>query len=249
MTMKFCVLIPAYNCAHVLPEVISRVSLHNDIDEIIVADDASQDNTFAIATDLPRVYAIRNQTNLGYGGTSQKLYQIALERDADFTINLHGDFGHRPEDVGKISKVLQSGDYDIVTGSRLLYILEKINDHGWAKVFRSPDLRGGMPLVRVLGHIGLTWFQNKCYETRLHSFHEGMRGCTRSTVEWIVRSEFSAWYNYDAELLIKASFLGLRINEVIIPPFYNGRAKTSAPPFRYGFRSAVHAIKTYLNSH
>ena len=124
------------------------------MDEIIVVDDASQDNTFAIAADLPRVYAERNQTNLGYGGTSQKLYQIALNRGADFTINLHGDFGHRPEDVGKLSYVLKRGEYDIVTGSRLLYILANINQHGWTKVFSSHGLRGSMPLIRVLGHIG-----------------------------------------------------------------------------------------------
>lgn len=247
--MKLCVLIPAYNCAHVLPEVISRVPLTGDMDEIIVVDDASQDNTFAVAANLPHVYTVRNQTNLGYGGTSQKLYQIALERGADFTINLHGDFGHRPEDVRKISKVLQSGEYDIVTGSRLLYILDNINQHGWAKVFSSYNLRGGMPLVRVLGHIGLTWFQNICYETHLHSFHEGMRGCTRSTVEWILKNDFPAWYNYDTELLVNASLQGLQINEVIIPPFYDDRAKSSAPPFRYGLRIATHAIKTYLKNH
>jgi glycosyltransferase involved in cell wall biosynthesis len=245
--MKLCVLIPAYNCAHVLPEVIRRIPLSNDMDEIIVADDASQDNTFSVATNLPRVHAVRNHVNLGYGGTSQKLYQIALERGADFAINLHGDFGHRPEDVGTLSKVLQSGEYDIVTGSRLLYILDNIKQHGLTRVLGSNDLRGNMPLVRVLGHIGLTWFQNICYETHLHSFHEGMRGVIRSTIEWILESEFPAWYNYDTELLINANSKGLRIHEVMIPPFYDDRAKSSAPPFRYGIRVAAHAIKTYLN--
>ena len=246
--MKLCILIPAYNCAHVLPEVVGRVPLTNDGDEIIVADDASQDDPFAIAADLPRVYAVRNPSNLGYGGTSQRLYQIALERGADYTVNLHGDFGHRPEDVGKLVKVLQSGEYDIVTGSRLLYILDNIKQHGWVKVFSSSALRGGMPLIRVLGHIGLTWFQNICYGTQLHSFHEGMRGVTRTTIEWILKSEFPAWYNYDTELLVNASLQGLRINEVIIPPFYDDRAKSSAPPFRYGLRVAAYAIKAYLNN-
>lgn len=243
MTKKLCVLIPAYNCAHILPEVVSRVPLTGEADEIIVADDASQDDTFAIATDLPRVFAIRNQTNLGYGGTSQRLYQVAMERSADFTVNLHGDFGHRPEDVGKLANVLMSEDCDIVTGSRLLYILKNINEYGWARVFTSQTLRGGMPLLRVLGHIGLTWFQNLCYGTQLHSFHEGMRGCTRSTIEWILKSEFPLWYNYDTELLVNASLQGLRINEVVVPPFYDNRAKSSAPPFRYGLRVASYAIK------
>ena len=172
--MNFCVLIPAYNCAHVLPEVIGRVPLTNDMDEIIVADDASQDNTFSIASDLPRVYAVRNRVNLGYGGTSQKLYQIALERGADFTINLHGGFRHRPEDVEKISNVLQGGEYDIVTGSRLLYILDNIKRYGLAKAFSSYELRGGMPLIRVLEHIGLTG--SRIYVMR-HNYIHFMRVC------------------------------------------------------------------------
>ena len=244
--MKLCVLIPAYNCEHVLPEVVKRIPLSSKEDEIIVIDDASQDNTISVASSLERVYAMRNQANLGYGGTSQKLYQIALERGADFTINIHGDFGHRPEDVGNIDKELRSGNYDIVTGSRLLYLLKKIHDHGWVKVILSSPLRGGMPLHRVFGHIGLTRFQNICYNTHLHSFHEGMRGCNRSTVEWILNSKFSTWYNYDTELLVNASFQNFRIKEVNVPPFYDNRAKTSAPPFRYGIRSAIHAAKTYI---
>ena len=73
-----------------------------------------------------------------------------------------------------------------------------------------------------------------------------MRGVTRSTVEWILKSDFPAWYNYDTELLVNASLHGLRIKEVTIPPFYDHRTKSSAPPFRYGFRVATHAIKSYL---
>jgi|APSaa5957512576_1039674.scaffolds.fasta_scaffold220461_1 dolichol-phosphate mannosyltransferase len=112
--MKLCVLIPAYNCAHILPEVVNRIHLPTSEDEIIVIDDASQDNTFDVANNLSRVYALRNKINLGYGGTSQRLYQVAFERGADFVINLHGDLGHRPEDIGRLIPSLISNEYDIV---------------------------------------------------------------------------------------------------------------------------------------
>jgi glycosyltransferase involved in cell wall biosynthesis len=244
--MKLCILIPAYNCAHILPEVVGRIQLPNDEDEIIIIDDSSQDETFGVANNLPRVYALRNKTNLGYGGTSQRLYQVAFERGADFAINLHGDLGHRPEDIGRLISPLVNDDYDIVVGSRLLFVMEKIKKHRLSRVLNSPELRGNMPLVRVLGHIGLTWLQNMCYKTHLHSFHEGMRGCSRTTIQWLLEKEFSTWYNYDTELLVQANSYGLRIKEVVVPPFYDGHAKSSAPPIRYGIQSAYNAIKACI---
>jgi len=72
--MKLCILIPAYNCAHVLRELIQRISLPGVEDEIIVVDDASQDETWTVASRLPRVFVFKNPANLGYGGTSQRLY-------------------------------------------------------------------------------------------------------------------------------------------------------------------------------
>jgi glycosyltransferase involved in cell wall biosynthesis len=243
--MKLCVLVPAYNCAAVLPEVCGRVSLTGPEDEIIVVDDCSEDDTYAVASRLPRVAVFRNQANLGYGGTSNRLYQLALERGADFSVNLHGDMGHRPEDAAIIVRALMAREHDVVLGSRLLFILEGARRQGWSHLF-SNDVASGMSPERVAGHLALTWLQNRCYGTRLHSFHEGMRGCSRAVMSWAVESDLPAWYDYDAELLLHAIRSGLRIGEVPIAPSYDARSKSAAPRVRYGLRVATHAIRTRL---
>jgi glycosyltransferase involved in cell wall biosynthesis len=233
--MKLCILIPAYNCAHVIQKVVSRLELHGDSDEIIVVDDASQDDTLAVAQNLPRVYAIRNPVNLGYGGTSQRLYQLAAERGADLTINIHGDLGHRPEDVPLVLEPLYAGRCDIAIGSRLKHLLNVGHDRGWFKLL-SPAGRNNMPFSRMIGHLGLTWFQNACFGTNLHSFHEGMRACTRQVVDWILQNDLTTWYNYDVDLLLRAARNKFRIEEVPVPPNYGDHAKSSAPALRYGLR-------------
>jgi glycosyltransferase involved in cell wall biosynthesis len=245
--MKLCVLIPAYNCAHVLPEVVNRIKLPGDSDEIIVVDDASADDTLAVAQKLPRVHAVRNPTNLGYGGTSQRLYQLAVERNADLTINIHGDLGHRPEEIPLVLAPLYAGRCDLAIGSRLMYLMNLGRDQGWLKLL-SPQARNNMPLNRMLGHFGLTWFQNMCFRTNLHSFHDGMRGCTREVVDWILQNELTTWYNYDVEVLLLAARQKFRIEEVPVPPLYGDHAKSSAPAVRYGLRVVSFTLKAMRNT-
>jgi len=242
---KVCVLIPTYNCADVIEEVVRRVPLAGPADEIIVVDDASKDDTLARAGALARVFAARNEVNRGYGGTSRRLYEIALERGADFTINIHGDLGHRPEDIPAVLAPLLRGERDIVLGSRLLHILNGLDRSGWRGVF-SGEVRGGMPLHRVLGHLSLTRIQNFCFGTRLHCFHEGMRACARAVVEWAVNTDLPVWYNYDTELLVQAHRRGFRIGEVPVRPLYDPRTKSAAPPIRYGLRTLAHALRKGL---
>jgi glycosyltransferase involved in cell wall biosynthesis len=240
--MKFCVLIPAYNCAHVIDKVVQRLTLPGPDDEIIVVDDGSQDNTLEIVSALPRVHAVRNSVNLGYGGTSQRLYEIASERGADFTVNIHGDLGHRPEDVPLVLQTLMEGRFDLVMGSRLKYLMDLRDQHSWRYLF-SAQARQNMPISRVLGHFGLTWFQNKCFGTNLHSFHEGMRGCTRSVIEWVLHNQFTTWYSYDTDLIVHAFRHGFRIGEVAVPPYYDGQPKSAAPSIRYGLRVVSYTLK------
>lgn len=240
--MKFCVLIPAYNCAHVIDKVVQRITLPGPDDEIIVVDDGSADNTLEVASQLLRVYAVCNPVNRGYGGTSQRLYEIAFERGADITVNIHGDLGHRPEDIPLIRQPLIDGQYDIVLGSRLKHLMHLRDQRGWPALL-SAKARHNMPLSRVVGHFGLTWFQNKCFGTNLHSFHEGMRGCTRPVIEWVLKNQFTTWYNYDTDLILHAVRHGFRIGEVAVPPYYDGYQKSAAPSFRYGLRVVSYTLK------
>lgn len=242
--MKLCVLVPALNCADSLSELRARTALPGPDDEMIIVDDASTDDTLSAAQSLSRVHAVRNESRSGYGGTSHRLYQLALARGVDVSVNVHGDLGHRPEDIPPLLAKVAEG-YDIVLGSRLLLVLERVADQGWTRLF-TPEVSCGMPPTRVLGHLGLTWFQNKCFGTQFHSFHEGMRACSRRAIEWAVNEDLPRWYNYDLELLLRAHRAGLRIGEVPVCPSYDSRAKSAAPRVRYGLKVVRHAAGAFV---
>ncbi|MBF0176413.1 MAG: glycosyltransferase family 2 protein [Magnetococcales bacterium] len=246
--MKTCILVPAWNCCHLLTPMVERLELKGAEDEIIVVDDASCDETFNVAASLPRVHVYRNEANLGYGGTSQRLYQLAMEHNADFTVNLHGDLGHPPENLPKVLERLHQGDVDIVIGSRLIFIQEMVEKEGWLKLLDA-KARHNMPYNRLFGHMALTVMQNMILGTSLHSFHEGMRGCNRAAVKWILEHEFPSWYEYDMMLLIHAYKAGLRISEVGVPPNYIDNVHSSAPPIKYGMHTLKNTwkIRSSLN--
>jgi glycosyltransferase involved in cell wall biosynthesis len=244
--MKTCVLVPAYNCASTIEDVCRRVTLPALEDEIIVVDDHSRDNTFELASQLPRVFAYRNPVNLGYGGTSQRLYELALERGADVTVNIHGDLGHNPEEIQLLLAEFSHSQADIAIGSRLLFLLNNRRKFGWRKMLTSDAARGGMPLIRFIGHVVLTRIQNLVYGSKLHSFHEGMRACRRPVIEWVVKADFPKGYAYDNELVYQAQRHGFKFCEVPVPPSYDPRAKTSSPPFRYGWLVMRQVVRVAL---
>jgi len=243
--VKTCVLIPAFNCAALLPEVCRRVPGLSGSDEIIVVDDGSSDDTFKVAASLPRVAAFQNPRNSGYGATSSRLYMIALERNADYTVNLHGDLGHRPEDVGPLLDRLKGGTADVVMGSRLLFVRAAIAEN-WSGALLNPTEVLAMPAHRVAGHVVLTAFQNVLFGSSLHSFHEGMRGCRKRVIQWATARELPAWYDYDMQLLFQAFKAGFVIEEVPIRPSYDPRVRSAAPSVRYGLRVVANSVKLAL---
>ena len=138
--MKTCILVPAYNCSDTIAEVCRRIPLTGPEDEILVVDDGSGDGTLEIARCLSRVHAVRNDVNLGYGGTSNRLYALARERGADVTVNVHGDLGHRPEEIPLILDEMRRTEADVVVGTRLLFLKnvasrKAIPGSSWTKAF------------------------------------------------------------------------------------------------------------------
>lgn len=243
---KLCILIPAYNCAPFLRQLIEKTVLPSANDEVIVLDDGSKDDTFSIARSLPRVAAYRNEKNMGYGYTSHALYRLALNHGADVAIHMHGDIGHDPANIAVLFERFQMGECDLVYGSRLLFLRELLRQG-----LPSPldvKKRNNMPLIRVAGHFGVTAIQNICYGTKLHCFHDGMRLASRKAIEWIVTQDLPSWYDYDVNLLVRLHKTGFRIAELAVPPFYSDLVNSSAPPFRYGFKCAWNAVKFRFGS-
>lgn len=244
--MKTCILVPAFNCSDTIAEVCRRIPLTGPEDEILVVDDGSSDQTLEIALGLPRVHAVRNDVNLGYGGTSNRLYALARERCADVTVNVHGDLGHRPEEIPLILDEMKRTKADIVVGSRLLFLKNVAAQKGYLRLFLDESLRCGMPRERFLGHLVLTSIQNLVYGSKLHSFHEGMRACGRRAIDWAATRRLPARYTYDLEFLFHAHQQGLVIREVPVPPSYDSRAKAAAPPIRYGLNVLQHVARVVL---
>ena len=230
---RIAALIPAYNCGHVIRPLIKKIKSKKIFDFIIVVDDCSSDNTFEASSGLKGVFVFRNTKNLGYGGTSIELYRKAREFEADFTVNFHGDGGHKIDALAPIASDLLSKEADIVVASRLIFLKNQLATKGW-QVIVDDNLRGNMPLVRFIGHLFLTHLQNKALNLNLSSYHEGMRGCSAPAVNWILSQKLPSWYQFDNMLLSLAAKDGLKINEIPCIPNYDLNSKSSAPPFRYG---------------
>ena len=239
---KLCVLIPARNCAPFLSEILSRITFDHPDDEVIIVDDYSDDKTFEVAKSLDRVHVERNPRQMGYGGTSKQAYKIALERGANFAVNIHGDLGHPPEAVPALAEALRSGECDVVLGSRYIYLRDQARTNGFRSLLKSKN-RGNMPFSRIAGHASLTAVQNILYGTNYHSFHEGMRGVTRDFMEWSVNQSFPNWYDYDTRLIVAAHRAGWRIHEIGTPPFYTAEATSGVPLVRYGLKTLWAAVR------
>ncbi|MDR0356476.1 MAG: glycosyltransferase family 2 protein [Deltaproteobacteria bacterium] len=243
---KLCILVPAYNSAHFLPDLVKQISenLPSEEDEIIILDDGSSDDTFEVAKSSPRVKAFSNGQNKGYGYTSHRLYQLALENGADYGLHMHSDFGHDPKNIGKLIKAQAENGGDVVVGSRLCYLYELLNQGFWRLMDKKA--RNNMPLLRVAGHFAVTAVQNFCYGTKLHCFHEGMRLTGKKAMEWIAAQDMPLWYQYDGQLYMRLSKNNFQVAEIAVPPLYVRQVKSSAPPFRYGFKCLSMAIRYKL---
>ena len=238
-----CIAIPAWNCATSIEQVIERINALALGVTIIVVDDHSSDNTSELARRHANTVVHRNERNLGYGGTTTRLYQIAQELDARGVINLHGDLGHRPEDIADLLDVLNSDQHDFVVGSRLIYVKQQFSRHGH-RVLLDENLRGHMPLSRLFGHFGLTAIQNLILGLRLHSYHEGMRGCSRRALDWVLDQDLPQWYDYDATLLAMAAASGFSIAEIPSLPNYAHDSSSAAPMLHYGLQVVMNTLRS-----
>jgi glycosyltransferase involved in cell wall biosynthesis len=200
---KICVVLPAYNAARTLERTVRDIS-PSVVDDVVLVDDASTDDTLRVAEQLG-IFAVAHGRNTGYGGNQKTCYRLALERGADIVIMLHPDYQYDPKLVLPIASLLSSGVFDVVLGSRILGI---------------GALAGGMPRYKYVANRVLTMIQNLLLGHKLSEYHTGYRGFTREVIETLPLQRNSDDFLFDNEMLSQAIYQRFRIGEISCPARY-----------------------------
>ena len=217
---KVCVVLPAYNAAKTL-EQTHRDIPHGFVDEILLVDDQSRDDTVAVAERL-RIPTIKHDKNRGYGGNQKTCYAEILKRGADIILMLHPDYQYSPKIIPAAAWMIASGEYEVVLGSRILV--------GGAR-------EGGMPLYKYISNRFLTLAENLLLGQKLSEYHTGFRAFHRKVLETLPLLENSDDFVFDNQILAQAVYFGFRIGEISCPSRYF----TEASSINFG-RSCVYGL-------
>jgi glycosyltransferase involved in cell wall biosynthesis len=202
---KIVVVMPAYNAARTLRRTYDEVMAQGIVDLIIVVDDASQDDTVAIARTLDHVQVEVHPTNLGYGGNQKTCYRLALAAGADIVVMIHPDYQYTPQLLPAMASMVASELYPCVLASRIL---------------GGGALRGGMPAWKYLANRALTLAENILLGAKLSEYHTGYRAFARSLLERLPLEANSDDFVFDNQVLAQVHWLGCAIGEVTCPAKY-----------------------------
>jgi glycosyltransferase involved in cell wall biosynthesis len=227
------VVMPAYNAAATLEATYHAIDSHA-VDEIILVDDCSQDDTVALAERLS-IPVIRHRANRGYGGNQKTCYCEALRRGADIVVMLHPDGQYDPTLLPTLIEPLAEGRADIVLGSRFL-------TPGGARL-------GGMPLYRLVANRFLTRCENLVLRQRLSEYHTGYRAYRRAFLEAVPFNGNSDGFCFDTELLVQAAAFRRRVVEVPITTRYLPGASSASlgQCIIYGVATLLTLVKFILH--
>jgi glycosyltransferase involved in cell wall biosynthesis len=215
------VVLPAYNAARTLVRTYRDIP-KDVVDDVILVDDASQDDTVEIAR-LLNLKVIVHGKNLGYGGNQKTCYRAALEGGADIVVMVHPDHQYDPTLIPQMIAPIQQGEADCVLGSRMLQ--------------KGSASAGGMPIYKQIGNRVLTWIENTILGQNLSEYHTGYRAYSRRLLTSIPFTENSNNFVFDTEIIIQLLVAGFHIKEIPIPTRYFSHA-SSVDFFRsvqYGF--------------
>jgi glycosyltransferase involved in cell wall biosynthesis len=231
---KIVIVLPAYNAESTL-ESTCRDIPPAVVDEIILVDDCSQDNTVELARKLG-LTVIQHQQNRGYGANQKTCYGAALAREADVVIMLHPDYQYDARLIPHFIGFLETGVCDVVLGSRIRT--------------RREALDGGMPVYKYLANRILTMIENVCLGQNLGDFHTGFRAYTADvlkTVPWEINSDD---FVFDTQFLVQAVYFGFRIGDVPVPVRYFAEASSInfVRSAKYGLQTLWTVAKYLLQS-
>ncbi len=224
---RVVVILPAYNAARTLERTVAEIP-REIVDEVILTDDGSSDDTAALSRRLG-LRTLVHDRNRGYGANQKTCYAEALARDADIVVMLHPDYQYSPLLVAAMASMIASGHYDVVLGSRIL---------------GRGALAGGMPLYKYVANRFLTFFENVMLGLKLSEYHTGYRAWSRLLLQRLALERCSDDFVFDNEMLAQAAFIGAPIGEISCPTRYF--AEASSINFRRSVTYGVGVLRTAL---
>ncbi|MGD1840752.1 MAG: glycosyltransferase family 2 protein [Thermonemataceae bacterium] len=218
---KVVVVLPAYNAALTLEKTYREIPF-DLVDEVVLVDDASRDNTIEVANKLGIHHIIRHEKNKGYGGNQKSCYQKALELEGDIVVMLHPDYQYTPLLLTAIISIIGNELYPVVLASRIL---------------GKGALKGGMPLYKYIANRFLTLTQNILLNQKLSEYHTGYRAFSGEVLRSLDFTHNSDDFIFDNEMIAQIFYQGYEIGEVTCPTKYFEEASSInfKRSMKYGF--------------
>jgi glycosyltransferase involved in cell wall biosynthesis len=228
---KIVVVMPAYNAAKTIEKTYREIPM-DLVDEVVVTDDASPDDTVEVARQLG-LHTLVHQRNRGYGGNQKTCYAEALRLGADVTVMLHPDYQYTPALLPAIIGMITDGPFDAVLGSRVL---------------GGRALAGGMPMYKYIANRALTAAQNLLCGAKLSEYHTGYRAFSKELLESLPLLENSDDFVFDNQMLAQILMAGFEIGEVSCPAAYFEEASSInfQRSVKYGLGVLTTSVQSFL---
>ncbi|OJU74477.1 MAG: glycosyl transferase family 2 [Bacteroidetes bacterium 47-18] len=201
---KIVVVLPAYNASLTLERTYREIDF-SIVDDVVLVDDNSRDNTSEVAAQLGIRHIVRHENNRGYGGNQKSCYKKALELGADVVIMVHPDYQYTPLLIPAISHIIANDLYPVVLASRIL---------------GKGALKGGMPMYKYIANRFLTFFENVMINQKLSEYHTGYRAFSADVLRNLNLEANSDDFVFDNEMLSQIFMKGYEIGEVTCPTKY-----------------------------
>lgn len=230
---KIIVVLPAYNAEKTLEKTFNEIPF-DIVDEVILVDDCSSDNTFNVAERLGIKSIIKHKENIGYGGNQKSCYNKALELNADIVIMLHPDYQYTPKLIHSMAFLIANDVYKVVIGSRIL---------------GKGALKGGMPVYKYIANRLLTFFQNLLMNQKLSEYHTGYRAFSSEVLRNINFNTNSDDFVFDNEMIAQIFMKNYEIAEITCPTKYFEDASSINfnRSLKYGIGVLIVSIKYFLH--
>ena len=201
---KIVAVLPAYNASLTLKKTYDEIPF-DIVDDVVLVDDHSKDNTSEVAREIGIKHVIRHEKNKGYGGNQKTCYDKAMELGADIVIMLHPDYQYTPKLIQSLSYLIANDLYPVAFGSRIL---------------GKGALKGGMPLYKYIANRFLTLVQNILINQKLSEYHTGFRAYSKDVLEKVNYNNFSEDFIFDNQMAVEIFKKGFEIGEITCPTKY-----------------------------